>query len=180
MLQYDYKYMNKEEFWMNLDLLKKRRSVHKYSSQPIEIEKLETIIDAARFAPTAHNEQPWEFIVIINPTIKQQLASKTEFGKYIIDEAAACIAVFCRDTKYYLEDGSAVTTYILLAATGLGIGSCWLSGDKKSYTEEVRLLLEVPKGYRLVSFVALGYPADDHRSEKRSLKEVLHWNKFIY
>ena len=98
----------------------------------------------------------------------------TDYGRFI-SEAPACIAVFCRDTKYYLEDGSAAATYILLAATALGLGSCWVAGDKKAYAEQVREFLGVPDGYKLVALIPVGYPAEEQRKNKRSLAEVVHW-----
>ena len=88
------------------------------------------------------------------------------------------IAVFCKDCKYFLEDGSAATQNILLAAHGLGIGSCWIAGDKKDYAPEVADILGVPAGFRLISLVALGYPAEQPQKAKRPLSEVLHWERF--
>jgi nitroreductase len=101
-------------------------------------------------------------------------------GKFLA-QASACIAVFCSDTKYYLEDGCAATCNILLAATGLGIGSCWIAGDKKDYCPQAADLLNTPAGYRLVSLVALGYPKLEnsfYTAKKRELKELIHWEKF--
>jgi nitroreductase len=162
---------------MALDLFKQRISIRKYESRPVEREKLEAIIDAARLAPTARNEQPWEFVIVTDRALRQKIAGLADYGRFIA-EAPVCVAVFCKDTKYYLEDGSAATTCILLAATGIGLGSCWIDGDKKSYAEEIRRLLEVPGGYRLVSLVSLGYPAEHDPKAKRPLAEVLHWEKF--
>ncbi|HEX2952559.1 MAG TPA: nitroreductase family protein [Bacillota bacterium] len=162
---------------MNLDLLKKRTSVRKYEARPVEREKLERIIDAARYAPTARNEQPWEFVVVTEEEMRKKVAESTDYGRFIAD-AAACIAVLAKDTKYYLEDGSAATTYILLAAKAEGLGSCWIAGDKKPYADDIRKLLRAPESYRLISLIALGYPAEDHPKEKRSLESVLHWEKF--
>lgn len=101
----------------------------------------------------------------------------TDYGKFI-SEAPVCIVVFCRDTKYYLEDGSAATTYILLAAATLGLGSCWVAGDKKAYAEQVRDFSGVPDGYKLVALVPIGYPAEEQQKMKRSLTEVTHWESW--
>ncbi|MCM8780126.1 MAG: nitroreductase family protein, partial [Candidatus Omnitrophica bacterium] len=89
-----------------------------------------------------------------------------------------CIAVFCKDTKYYLEDGCAATENLLLAATDLGLASCWVAGDKKPYAAFVNELLGVPAGFKLVSLVALGKSKDKMAVPKRSLNEVIHWDKF--
>ncbi len=163
-----------------LEVLRKRRSVRVFSDKLINKTDLEIIIDTARFAPTARNVQPWSFVVITNADKLSSIASLTENGRFI-SGAKACIAVFCEDTKYYLEDGCAATVNILNAAAALGIGSCWVAGDKKDYCKEVAKLLNVPDTYRLVSLIALGYPQDKNSFQlagKKSLKELMHWEHF--
>ncbi|MCS7242595.1 MAG: nitroreductase family protein [Candidatus Caldatribacterium sp.] len=162
-----------------LEALRTRRSVRRFAAQPVEREKIEAIIDCARLAPSANNLQPWEFVVVTDAKMREEIARLTDYGKFI-REAPVLVAVFCKDTKYYLEDGCAATENILLAAWALGLGSCWVAGDKKPYAEDVRRLLRVPEGYRLVSLVALGYPAHVPQGHifKRELREVLHWEKF--
>ena len=66
----------------------------------------------------------------------------------------------------------------MLAARAHGLGSCWVAGDKKPYAEEVCRLIGAPEGYRLISLVPVGYPAEEPESEKRPLAGVLHWEKF--
>ncbi len=156
-----------------IKLLKERRSIRKYQEREVPEDIIKGIIDCARFAPTAINIQPWEFIVITDKEMRKKIADITDYGKFIA-EAPVCVAVFCKDTKYYLEDGSAATTYILLAAKAYGLGSCWVAGDKKNYAEDIRKLLEVPDGYKLVSLISIGYPAENPVKGKRSLEDVLH------
>lgn len=163
-----------------LEVLKIRRSVREYKDKPIPKEALEKIVDAARFAPTARNEQPWEFIVVTEKETLKKMGGITDHGKFIV-EAAACILVFCNDTKYYLEDGCAATENILLAATALGIASCWVAGDKKSYCRQLHELFYVPLSFKLVSIISLGYPESEkvfNIADKRSLQELIHWEKF--
>jgi len=163
-----------------LKLLRTRRSIRRFQDKSISKNGLEAIIDAARFAPTARNVQPWEFVLIIEKNKLKELAKLAENGSFLA-QAAACIAVFCAETKYYLEDGCAATCNILLAATASGIGSCWIAGDKKPYCPQVAGLLNAPSGMKLVSLIALGYPQGKNEfreSEKRQLKELLHWEKF--
>ena len=163
-----------------LELLKSRKSVRAYQDKTVSKEDLEQLVDAARLAATARNVQPWEFVVITEAKTLKELAALAENGRFL-SEAKAGIAVFCGDTKYYLEDGCAATENILVAAATLGIGSCWVAGDKKPYVTEAAGLLGVPAQYKLVSLVALGYEKDDNpsdRAPKRPLKEVLHWEKF--
>jgi nitroreductase len=164
-----------------LELNKQRRSIRDYSDKPIPHDVLEKIVDAARFAPTARGVEPWEFIVITAPEKLKKIAELAENGRFIA-QAKACIAVFCRDTKYYLEDGCAATQNLLLAATALKVGSCWVAGDKKPYASLIASLLNLPPAVKLVSLVALGYPKYAGSSfrliDKRPLKDVLHWESF--
>ncbi|HBC85777.1 MAG TPA: nitroreductase family protein [Lentisphaeria bacterium] len=161
-----------------LEVLRKRRSIRKYLKKPVSKTVIETIIDCGRLAATARNEQPWEFIAITDAKMRKILADITEYGKFIAD-SPVCICVFCKDSKYYIEDGSAATENILLAARALGLGTCWVAGDKKPYAEKVGQILGVPAGYRLMSFISVGYSEDlDQKCTKRPLNEVLHWEKF--
>lgn len=163
----------------NLELLRIRRSIRTFQNRSISQEDLEKLVDSARFAPTARNVQPWEFVVVMDKHKLTELANLAENGRFMA-QAAACIAVYCADTKYYLEDGCAATCNILLAATALGIGSCWIAGDKKPYLQQVNTLLNAPAKMKLISLVALGYPQKDcfKPADKRQLKELLHWDKF--
>jgi len=163
-----------------IDILKSRRSIRVFQNREIPKKVLEDIIDVARFSPTARNVQPWEFIVITNSETLGKFGALAENGKFMA-QARACIAVFCADTKYYLEDGCSATVNILNAATALGIGSCWVAGDKKPYCAEVAKLLGVGPELKLVSLIALGFPLAKHSfklADKRSLKDVIHWEKF--
>lgn len=162
------------------EALRKRRSVRVFQDKAIPKEELEKIIDAARFAPTARNVQPWEFIIITDKKVLKQIGDLAENGRFI-SGCAVCLAVFCSDTKYYLEDGCAATVNILNAATALSIGSCWVAGDKKPYCQQVSKLLKAPEGLRLVSLIALGYPQEKEAfrlADKKPIEKILHWEKF--
>ena len=163
-----------------IEIIKKRRSIREFQDRPIAKEILEKMVDAARFAPTARNVQPWEFIVITESSTLAKLGELAQNCRFLA-QAKACIAVFSSDTKYYLEDSCAATENILLAAASLDIGSCWVAGDKKPYCSEVSKLLNVPLTFKLISLIALGYPLsvkDFKIANKRSLKEVIHWERF--
>lgn len=159
--------------------LKKRHSVRKYAPRAVPRELVEEIVDCGRLAATANNKQPWLFIAVTDGETRERVAALTDYGKFIA-EAPACIAVFCKHAeKYYLEDGSAATQNMLVAAAALGLGSCWVAGDKKAYAPEVRALLGVPQEFTLVSLVSLGYPADSReRASKRLLAEVMRWERY--
>lgn len=161
------------------DAISKRASIRDYQSRPIAKETLEKLVDAGRRAPTARGVEPWEFVVVTDKEILKRLGDIANTGSFI-KNAGACIAVFCRDTKYYLEDGCAATESVLIAAADLGLGACWVAGDKKPYIAEITELLRVPPNFKLVSLVSLGWPAGEIKQVKnRELKDVIHWEKFI-
>ena len=160
-----------------IEVLKTRRSVRAYTREPVPKKIMEDIVDCGRLAATAVNIQPWEFVVVTEPGVRRRIAQTTDYGKFIAD-APVCVVVLCRDTKYYLEDGSAATENILLAARAHGLGSCWVAGDKKAYAAEICRLVGAPPGYRLISLIPIGYPAETPEKAKRPLSDVLHWEKY--
>jgi len=161
-----------------LEALATRRSVRKYKPDAVPGELIEKIVDAGRLAATARNEQPWEFVVVTDPQVRAEIADICDYGKFI-SESPACIVTFCRDTKYYLEDGSAAMQNMLVAATALGLGTCWVAGDKKAYARTIADMLGVPPEYRLVGLIAVGYAADTGaRAPKRPLSDVLHQERW--
>jgi nitroreductase len=161
-----------------IEALRTRRSVRKFKSRAVPRDLIETLIDAGRLAATARNVQPWEFIVVTDAATRKKLAEISDYGKFI-SESPVCIVVFCKNTKYFLEDGSAATQNILVAATALGLGSCWVAGDKKPYARKIADLLNVPSDCVLISLIAVGYSVEaPSLPSKRSVKEVLHWEKF--
>ena len=160
-----------------VEALKTRRSVRAYERRPVPREIIEDVVDCGRLAASAINIQPWEFVVVTEAAMRRRLAERTDYGKFLA-EAPVCIVVLCRDSKYCLEDGCAATQNLLLAARAHGLGSCWVAGDKKPYAGEIRQMVGAPEGYRLVSLVALGYPAENPEKSKRPLSDVLHWERY--
>jgi nitroreductase len=160
------------------ETVSQRTSVRKYKDKPLPKGDLEKIVDAGRQAPSARGVEPWEFIVVREKNTLALIAEKAPNGAFL-KQAAAAIIIVCRDTKHYLEDGCAACENILLAAAALGIGACWIAGDKKDYAESLKDLLGVAAGYKLVCLISLGYPAlAGTRTQKRPLKEIIHWEKF--
>jgi nitroreductase len=160
-----------------LEALRTRRSIRRYKDQPVDRELIEQVVDCARQAATGRGEQPWEFVVITDADTRKQIADQTNAGKFIAN-APVCIVVLCKETTYYLEDGSAATQNLMVAAHALGLGTCWVAGDKKPYAEPVRKQVGAPEGYNLVSLIALGHPDDQPQKKKRELNELLHWDGF--
>jgi nitroreductase len=165
-------------FMDTFEAFKNRISVREYSDKPVEKEKLEKMVDAGHLAPTARGEEPWEFVVVTGREKLKELAEITDHGKFMAG-ASASIVIFCKDTKYYLEDGCAATENMLLAATALGIASCWIAGDKKEYGAKIVEALSAPAGFKLVSIVSLGYPkSKPEPHSKKPVSQVIHWERF--
>jgi len=161
-----------------LEAMRSRRSVREFSDKPIPKEAIEQMVDCGRLAPTARGEEPWEFVVVTDKAMLRTLGEVCDHGPFLRD-AAAALVISCRETKYYLEDGCAATENILVAASALGLGACWVAGDKKPYAERVRGLLGLPGGHKLISILALGYPEKPPAvKKKRSLSSVLHWGSY--
>lgn len=155
-----------------------RRSVRSFDAAPVPRATIERIVDAGRLAPTARNVQPWHFVAVTAAETRRALAALAATGPFIA-EAPLCVAVFCEETKYWLEDGCAATENIILAARAHGLGHCWVAGDKKPYAAAVAELLRAPEGRRLVALIAIGRAKSAPAPvPKKPLAEVLHWERF--
>lgn len=156
----------------------RRSSVRKFSNRSVPGESLIQLVDAGRRAPSGRNVQPVEFVVVTDASRRQKLAALCDYGKFL-SQSPACIVVYSADTKYYLEDGCAAVENILLAATGLGLATCWIAGDKKPYAGEIDHLLNAPAGYHLIATIAVGFAAERvAQREKKPLQQALHWETF--
>lgn len=162
-----------------LTAIASRHSTRSFKHDPVSRDQLEAIVNAGRHAPTARGEQPWHFVVVAESAARKRIAELTEHGGPFLADAPACIAVFCKDGKYFLEDGCVAAENMLVAATALGLGSCWVAGDKKPYAQAVSNLLFAPAGMRLVCLLAVGHPSSGGQAPARKpLAEVLHWERF--
>lgn len=155
-----------------------RRSVRKYKQGDISKTLLEEAVWAAAQAPTARNVQPWEFVVITQQSRLKELSVLVSPNGAFLENASACIVVFCHDTKYYLEDGCAATTQALLALSLAGFGACWIAGDKKEYAQIIGIFLGAAPDLKLISLISVGRPAETPAPQKRGLRELIHWEKF--
>ena len=161
-----------------LEAIAARCSTRSYKPDAVPKATLEKIVDAGRLAASARNEQPWDFIAVTDAGTRKAIAELTDYGKFIAD-VPVCICVLCKTTKYYLEDGSAAAQNMLVAAAALGVQSCWVAGDKKEYAPKVVELLGATAEHKLVALLAMGYASGPvPRRSKRTLSQVLHWEKF--
>jgi nitroreductase len=160
-----------------IEALKTRRSSRTYTPTPVPREIIEDVVDCGRLASTARNEQLGEFVVVTDPAMRSRIADLAPNGPFIA-EAPVCIVVVCKAGTYYVEDGSAATQNMLVAARAHGLGSCWVAGDKKPYAGAVLEMIGAPSGYKLVSLITLGYTSATPKPAKRPLSDVLHWEAF--
>ncbi|OGO05912.1 MAG: hypothetical protein A2Y73_03465 [Chloroflexi bacterium RBG_13_56_8] len=158
-----------------LEAIRRRRSVRKYTGAPIPREDLEKIVDAGRLAASGSNRQPWDFIVI---TQKGTLAELAEAAAWLGEAGAIIAVVLDPGSRWWLEDGAAAVENMLIASTALGYGSCWLEGWTQPREAELKVLLGVPEEKRLLTLVPLGVPVEWPSKEKKSLEEVIHWEKY--
>ena len=154
----------------------KRRSVRDFTGETIPKEDLEKIINAARMAPSGSNRQTWHFIVVTDRSIFQRLSKAADWS---IKASAIIVVVMHPSTQYWVEDGSAAIENILLAATALGYGSCWVQGNAKPHEAEFKLLLNIPEHLNLLTLIPIGVPAEwPEPKDKKSLEAILHWEIF--
>jgi nitroreductase len=138
-----------------------RRSIRSYTAQPVEGEQVTTLLKAAMAAPSASNLKPWHFVVVTKRETLDSLAEVHPFGKMLF-QAPLAIAV-CGDSaisaQYWVQDCSAATENLLLAATALGLGSVWLGVyPKEERVKVVRDILGIPESVIPLNLISIGYP----------------------
>lgn len=166
-----------------LEAIFNRRSIRKYTGEKIPADKIEQILKAAMYAPSAMNYQPWHFIVLDKRETIDQIFKINPHAE-MVKEAALSIIV-CGDLKlemnidYLVEDCSAATQNALLAIHALGLGAVWVSGyPNKEVVEGIRKYYELPENIVPVSIISLGYPAEQVAAEERFNKSKIHNNKW--
>jgi nitroreductase len=170
------------------EAIKGRRSIRKFKKQSIPETTITQLLEAASYAPSAGNIQPWEFVIVRNPTIKKKLAEAAQNQAYV--EEAPTIIVVCADEKraslgygtrgrtlYCLQDTAAATQNILLTAHSLGLGTCWIGSFNE---DEAKEALNAPEGIRPVAMIPLGYPDETPRHRSRKLlSQVTRYDRFL-
>jgi len=165
------------------EAIKNRRSIRAFTNQPVSDKEVMKLIDAARWAPSAGNIQPWEFLVIHDPKIKRGL-SAAALDQTFIEEAPVVVVVCANQLRsgrgygsrgvnlYCLQDTAAATQNMLLAACALGLATCWVGAFQE---EEARSVLNIPNGIRPVAIVPVGHPAEKPEApDRRPLNEIVH------
>ena len=161
-----------------------RRSIRKYNYDVIPQEKINELLKAAMYAPSAMNYQSWQFIVVDDREILKKISTDTTAHADMLTDASIAIIV-CGDLNldkninWNVMNCSAATENILLAARGLGFGSCWIGAWPGQETiEGLRKILSFPENIIPFSIIAIGYPAENVTVEERFKPERIHRNKW--
>jgi nitroreductase len=169
------------------DIITKRRSIRTFKKQEVTQATIEKLIEAARWAPSAGNVQPWAFVVVNSQKTKQDLAMAA-YGQKDLEEASIVIVV-CADEKraaesygvrgrtlYCIQDTAASVQNILLTAQSLGLGSCWIGAFKE---DEIKTVIGAPKEMRPIALIPIGYPNEAPSTRnRRPVSEIMHKETF--
>ena len=149
-------------------LLRKRRSIRKFTPEKIAPEAIEMLIEAALRAPSSRGINPWEYIFVDDPDILLKLSKAKQHGSEFLKNAPLCIVVCADSTKsdVWIEDCSIAAIIIQLTALSLGLGSCWAQirnrqhDSEKSAEAYVQELLGLPEHIKVETILGIGHPAE--------------------
>ena len=153
---------------MFFELIEKRRSIRKFTTEPIDSEKIDRLREAALRAPSSRGLNPWEFIFITERQLLEKLAHAKPHGASFMSNAALGIVV-CVDparSDVWVEDASIATIFLHLAAEALGLGSCWIQIRKRMHSETktaeafITEALGLPSHLSVEAMIAIGHPAE--------------------
>jgi nitroreductase len=163
-----------------LDLIKKRRSIRRYTDEPVSDEDVRTLLEAAMAAPSGDNSQPWEFVVVRQDALRQQLAQTHPWSRMCA--GAPVVFVICvheRRSSHWVEDASAATQNLLLAAADRDLGAVWVGVYPDSRSERhVRQALNIPSGLRVLCLVPVGHPAESKPPRTQFDDRKVHYDAY--
>lgn len=170
------------------DTMRKRRSVRRYDKQEIPKDSIQDILQAAFFSPSSSNRRPWHF-VLVTDQVKIEKLSRARDGSSQFASGAPMVIVVCADSEMagrWIEDSSIAAIMIQLAATELGLGSCWIHIHDSKHSEEmssedyVREVLGIPSTVRVLCMIAMGFPAEEKspHEDDEFMPERVHWEGF--
>ncbi|MBW2526048.1 MAG: nitroreductase family protein [Deltaproteobacteria bacterium] len=171
-----------------IELLRTRRSIRKFTPEPVDRALVDQVVEAVLRAPSSRGRRPWEFVVVDDRSLLASLSRAKPHGASFLAGAPVGIVV-CGDERrsdVWVEDCSIAAFIAHAAAHGLGLGSCWIQlrlrphDDEQSAEQYVRGLLAIADPLRVHSIVALGHPAESKPGhELGSLDRCkIHWNRF--
>lgn len=169
-----------------ISVIHSRKSVRFYTGEPASKDELEALLKAGMAAPTARNARPWKFIAVTDAGTLKKLAEGLPYTKMIV-KAGACIVV-CGDMNrtlpgaerdFWVQDCSAATENILLAAEAMGLGAVW-SGmyPLTERVEHVRKVLGIPKDFIPLNVIAVGHPVGTDKPKNKFEPDNIHWEKW--
>jgi nitroreductase len=158
------------------EVVKKRRSIRRYGDAPVPKESIMKVLEAARIAPSAGHRQPWHFVVVQDKATIGKLAGRSQWAA----EAPAMIVALAdpdASPSWYDNDVGIAFEHIVLAATDLGLGTCWMGQTRRD--AEVKELLGIPGKYKVVALTPLGVPNETPGpKERKDLDEIVSWERF--
>ncbi|MCX6178010.1 MAG: nitroreductase family protein [Chlorobiales bacterium] len=151
-----------------IELLRKRRSIRKFTPEKISSESIETIIEAALRSPSSKGSNPWEFILVDNPDLLTRLSESKPNASLFLKNAPFAIVVCADSSKsdVWVEDCSIAAIIIQLTAESLGLGSCWIQIRNRQHNEAstaetyIQQLLNLPEHLKVASILAIGHPLE--------------------
>jgi nitroreductase len=167
-----------------IEAIRQRYSCRAYHDKPIEQEKLDSIFEAARLAPSARNTQDWRFVVVTDKETKQQVADTTNRPE-VFQKASAIIAA-CSNSDEVMRCGQAIAPidvaialeHIALQAAELGLATCWIGSF---YTDKVRAMLDIPADVAIIELMTIGYPADTKKETQREpIEKIFCYDKWKF
>lgn len=168
-----------------MDIIFNRRSIRKYQDKAVEQEKIDKILRAAMQAPSAVNQQPWEFIVVQNKDTLAKLAGISPYSKMVADAPLAIVVLANEDRMsmrhHWEQDLAAATQNILLEAVYLGLGAVWLGvAPTEERMDEVRNIFGLSKKLRPFCVISIGYPAvgQENKFVDRYDPSKVHYEKY--
>ncbi|MEN6291829.1 MAG: nitroreductase family protein [Methanobacterium sp.] len=166
------------------EAVSKRRSIRKYKDTEVEDEKLQDILEVARISPSASNRQEWKFIVVKDKETREKLVEAAH-GQQFVAEAPVTIVACSTESKRvmpcgqhaYTVDLSIAVSFMILEATELGLGTCWLGAFDE---EKVRNILEIPERIRVPAMFTIGYADESpHARPRKHLDEIVSSEKYV-
>jgi nitroreductase len=163
-----------------LEAIRHRRSIRKYKDTPVEEEKVNKILEAGRWAPSASNKQPWHFIVVRDDKIRRKLADIHAYGRFMAESPVVLVILGdpSRHQKYHLADPHNAVQNMLLAAYSLSLGTCWMGVRDTEYEQQFRDVLNIPESQRVVCSISLGYPDHERESKRLPLEDIVSYDGF--
>ena len=171
-----------------LAAMRERRSAHRFTAAPVDQEQLDAILEAGRWAPSATNSQPWDFVVVTDPALRAQLGIILREVTWAWSGFAAAPVVIVvsvdptRDPAHFVEDGAVAAQNLCLAAQSMGLASSWAGvhdqSGKSPAERKVKKLLALPHSHRIIAVVPVGTPAHVPRASRRPLATMVHRDRY--